>query len=236
MAIYDPRYEVAWQLSEDDNDGSLVDVSGADHASRENYASLARFAGLLAGAEVAAVTLCRGEGLIIEFTDPPSPWLTRGSFMRAQPSNSPDDEWSVDSLLTGRVRWCWCKPPTGFYSAALIGGPALVASRRLLLVANRECRLSEVNLGLAASYLAQARRLAPGAVADQAARTAGEDVDHREGEFPMRDRGRLRGAISAAGSGVESSPRSAPRSVAGSVRGSEQPMESTPPRREEPES
>jgi hypothetical protein len=176
MAIYDPRYEVAWQLSDDDNDGSLVDVSGADHASQENYTSLARFAGLLAGAEVAAVTLCRGEGLIIEFTDPPSPWLSRGSFMRAQPSNSPDDDWSVDSLLTGSVRWCWCKPPAGFYSAALIGGPALVASQRLLLVANRECRLSEVNLGLAASYLAQARRLALGALADQAGPTDGEDA------------------------------------------------------------
>ena len=46
--------------------------------------------------------------------------------------------------------------------------PGLVASQRLLLVANRECRLSEVNLGLAASYLAQARRLAPGATADRA--------------------------------------------------------------------
>ena len=45
MAIYDPRYEVAWQLSEDDNEGSLVDLSGADHALRENYASLARFPG-----------------------------------------------------------------------------------------------------------------------------------------------------------------------------------------------
>ena len=77
MAIYDPRYEVAWQLSEDDNDGSAV-VERGGRASRENYASLARFAGLLAGAEVAAVTLCRGEGLIIEFTDPPSPWLAAG--------------------------------------------------------------------------------------------------------------------------------------------------------------
>jgi hypothetical protein len=236
MAIYDPRYEVAWQLSEDDNDGSLVDVNGADRASRENYASLARFAGLLAGAEVAAVTLCRGEGLIIEFTDPPSPWLSRGSFMRAQPSNSADDEWSVDSLLTGSVRWCWCKPPTGFYSAALIGGPALVASQRLLLVANRECRLSEVNLGLAASYLAQARRLAPGAIADQAGRAAGADVDQHEGGSPRRNQGSGRGALSGAGSGGESSARPAPGSVAGSVRGSEQATESTPPRREEPES
>jgi hypothetical protein len=165
MAIFGPRFEAAWQRSEDDNEGSLVEVMEPDHASRENYESLARFAGLLAGAEVAAVALCRGEGLIIEFTDPPSPWLSRGSFMRAQPFNSPDDGWSVDSLLTGSVRWCWCKPPAGFYSAALIGGPALVASERLLLVANRECRLSEVNLGLAASYLAQARRLAPAAAA-----------------------------------------------------------------------
>ena len=96
---------------------------------------------------MAAITLCRGEGLIIELTDPPSPWLHRGAFMRAQPCNSADDRWSVGSLLAGSVRWCWCKPPPGFCSAALIGGPSLVASRRLLLVANREGRLSEVNLG-----------------------------------------------------------------------------------------
>ncbi len=92
MAIYDPRYEVAWQLSKDDNEEDLVDVRDQDgNAARENFESLARFAGLLAGAEVAAITLCRGEGLIIELTDPPSPWLTAGAFMRAQPSNSTDD-------------------------------------------------------------------------------------------------------------------------------------------------
>ena len=174
MAIYDPRYEVAWQLSKDDNEEDLVDVRDQDgNAARENFESLARFAGLLAGAEVAAITLCRGEGLIIELTDPPSPWLTAGAFMRAQPSNSTDDSWSVESLLAGSVRWCWCKAPAGFCSAALIGGPSLVASRRLLLVANREGRLSEVNLGLAASYLAQAWRAAGGAARSKERRAGG---------------------------------------------------------------
>ena len=212
MAIYDPRYEVAWQLSEDDNDESLVDMCEADQVSRENYVSLARFAGLLAGAEVAAVTLCRGEGLIIEFTDPPSPWLSRGSFMRAQPSNTPDDDWSVGSLLTGSVRWCWCKPPTGFYSAALIGGPALVDSQRLLLVANRECRLSEVNIGLAASYLAQARRVAPGAAPDQADRTGGGAVQEPGGGSRRRSRG------TPGGPGATSSAGPAAGPVSGLVR------------------
>jgi len=160
VAIRDPRYEAAWQLSEDGDheDEAVIDIRDqAIAVVRENFESLARFAGLLAGAEVAAVTLCRGEGLIIELTDPPSPWLTRGAFILAQTVNSTDDSWSVNSLLEGTLRWCWCKPPSGFCSAALIGGPALVRSQRLLLVANRETRLSEVNLGLAASYLAQGR-------------------------------------------------------------------------------
>ena len=189
MTTYDPRYEVAWQLSEDDNEEGLVDVRDQDgDAARENLESLARFAGLLAGAEVAAITLCRGDGLIIELTDPPSPWLTAGAFMRAQPSNSTDDAWSVESLLAGSVRWCWCKPPPGFCSAALIGGPSLVASQRLLLVANREGRLSEVNLGLAASYLAQAWRAAGGAARSKARRAgggAGDDVAPLEGRSPV---------------------------------------------------
>ena len=57
----------------------------ASRPARENLESLARFAGLLAGAEVAAITLCRGDGLIVELTDPPAPWLAPGAFMRAQP-------------------------------------------------------------------------------------------------------------------------------------------------------
>jgi hypothetical protein len=187
MTIYDPRYEVAWQLSKDDNEEDLVDVRDQDSRSaRENFESLARFTGLLAGAEVAAITLCRGEGLIIELTDPPSPWLAPGAFMRAQPSNSADDSWSVESLLEGTLRWCWCKAPAGFCSAALIGGPSLVASRRLLLVANREGRLSEVNLGLAASYLAQARRTsAGGAGVRPDSGGSGDDVALIEGSSPV---------------------------------------------------
>ncbi len=162
MTTYDPRYEVAWQLSEGDGDLDLRDgPEPASRPARENLESLARFAGLLAGAEVAAITLCRGDGLIVELTDPPAPWLAPGAFMRAQPWSEAEDGWSVGSLLAGSFRWCWCKPPPGFCSAALIGGPSLVASRRLLLVANREGRLSEVNLGLAAAYMAQARRPLP---------------------------------------------------------------------------
>ena len=176
MAIYDSRCEVAWQLSEDGNEEVVIDVRDeAASAVRENFESLARFAGLLAGAEVAAITLCRGEGLIIELTDPPSPWLTRGAFILAQTSTSTDDSWSVGSLLCGTLRWSWCKPPNGFCSAALIGGPALVASKRLLLVANRESRLSEVDLGMAASYLAQARRPARSAATGQGRRAPRED-------------------------------------------------------------
>jgi hypothetical protein len=166
MAVYDPGFEVAWQVREEaGGDGSADGSVGPDKQGgfvpRENLESLARFAGLLAGAEIAAVTLCRGEGLIIELTDPPSAWLAPGAFMRAQPSSSTDEHWSIAPLLRGTSRWCWCKPPPGFCSAALIRGPWLVASHRLLLVANREGRLSEVNLGLAASYLAQARRPVP---------------------------------------------------------------------------
>ena len=185
MAIYDSRYEVAWRLSEDGNEEDVVDVRDeASSAVRESFEPLARFAGLLAGAEVAAITLCRGEGLIIELTDPPSSWLTRGAFMRAQPSNSTDDSWSVATLLAGTSRWCWCKPPAGFCSAALIGGPSLVASQRLLLVANREGRLSEVNLGLAASYLAQAVRPAPGLTTGHGRRVVAEDAGPPEANIP----------------------------------------------------
>ena len=204
MAIYDPRYEVAWQHSEDGDDEDVIDIRDqAITEGRESFESLARFAGLLAGAEVAAVTLCRGEGLIIELTDPPSPLLTRGAFILAQTSNSSDDSWSVNSLLEGTLRWCWCKPPSGFYSAALIGGPALVRSQRLLLAANRESRLSEVNLGLAASYLAQTRRpvRSRGPVAGKGRRAFAEDasvpedgpgIDHRPGD-------RMRGPEATAG-------------------------------------
>jgi hypothetical protein len=178
VAIYDPRYEVAWPLSEDGDDEDVIDIRDqAVTPARENFESLARFAGLLAGAEVAAVTLCRGEGLIIELTDPPSPLLRRGAFVLAQTSNSSDDSWSVNALLEGTLRWCWCKPPSGFCSTALIGGPALVRSQRLVLVANRETRLSEVNLGLAASYLAQTRHpvRSPGAAADKGLGAFAED-------------------------------------------------------------
>jgi hypothetical protein len=162
MTTYDPRYEVAWQLSEGGGDLDLrEEPAGASLAVRESLESLARFTGLLAGAEVAAITLCRGDGLIVELTDPPTPWLAPGAFMRAQPWSEAGDGCCVGSLLAGSLRWGWCKPPPGFCSAALIGGPSLVASRRLLLVANREGRLSEVNLGLAASYMAQARRPVP---------------------------------------------------------------------------
>jgi hypothetical protein len=168
VAIYDPRYEVAWPLSVDGDDEDVIDIRDqAVTPARESFESLARFAGLLGGAEVAAITLCRGEGLIIELTDPPSPLLRPGAFVLVQTSHSSDDSGSVNALLEGSLRWCWCKPPSGFCSAALIGGPALVRSQRLLLAANRETRLSEVNLGLAASYLAQTRHPAqsPGAAA-----------------------------------------------------------------------
>jgi hypothetical protein len=159
MAIYDPGYEVAWQLWEDDSDSDPAEASvGARPVPRESLASLARFAGLLAGAEVAAITLCRGEGLIVELTEPSSPWLAPGAFMRAKPARIAEEEWDIGALLAGRLRWCWCKPPPELCSAALVRGPWLVARQRLLLLANREGRLSEVNLGLAASYLAQAGR------------------------------------------------------------------------------
>jgi hypothetical protein len=207
MAIYDPRHEVAWRLWQDDDEGDVMDVRDkAGGASRENYESLARFAGLLAGAEVAAITLCRGEGLIIELTDPPSPWLTPGAFMRAQSSNSADDGWSVGSFLAGSLRWSWCKPPAGFCSAALIGGPLLVASQRLLLVANREGRLSEVNLGLAASYLAQARRPASGPKTGKGHRAAGEAACAPESDAPFGHRTGLPGSGTTSTGGTEGAP------------------------------
>jgi hypothetical protein len=78
--------------------------------------------------------------------------------MRAKPARIAEEEGDVGALLAGRLRWCWCKPPPEFCSAALVRGPWLVARQRLLLLANREERLSEVSLGLAASYLAQVRR------------------------------------------------------------------------------
>jgi hypothetical protein len=162
VTIYDPGYEVARQMPEDDGDeGAVALPTRARRVPREKLESLSRFAGLLAEAEVAAVTLCRGEGLIIELTEPPTQWLAAGTFMRAQAPGPTDQGWNIAPLLRGEVRWSWCKPPAGYSSAALVRGPWLVASGRLLLVANRERRLSEVNLGLAASYLAQARWPAP---------------------------------------------------------------------------
>jgi hypothetical protein len=157
VAIYDPGYEVAWQMPEDDDEDGLVDMPArARLVPREKLESLARFAGLLAEAEIAATALCRGEGLIIELAEPPAPWLAPGTFMRAQAPGVTDGGWDIGSLIRGKVRWSWCKPPAGCSSAALLRGPRLVVSGRLLLVANRDRRLSEVNLGLAASYLAQA--------------------------------------------------------------------------------
>jgi hypothetical protein len=164
MAISGPSYEVTCQLSEDVSDEALDEApAGLRSGLAEHLGSLARFAGLLAGSEIAAITRWRGDGLIVELTDPPTPWLTPGAFMRAQSPDGDEDDWRAEPLLKGRMRWCWCQPPPGLYSAALISGPALFSSRRLLLVANLGSRLNEVNLGLAASYLAQTRRPAPGA-------------------------------------------------------------------------
>jgi hypothetical protein len=172
MAIYDPGYEynpgheIPWRPAED-GEVTLDEMPvRARRISREKLEPLLRFAGMLAGAECAAVALCRGEGLIIELTDPPTAWLAPGTFLRAQPPSSTNEGWSITSLQKGSMRWCWCKPPPGFASAALVRGPWLIAAQRLLLVANREGRLSEVSLGLAASYVAQAGWPAtpPGAV------------------------------------------------------------------------
>jgi hypothetical protein len=166
VAIHDPGYEVAWQMEEDDGGEGLAEVpTRASRPPREKLEPLCRFAGLLAEAEVAAVALCRGEGLIIELTQPPAAWLPPGTFMRAQPRGTTDDGWDIASLLRGQVRWTWCKPPAGCCSAALVRGSWLVATGRLLLLANRDGRLSEVNLGLAASYLAQTWWPAPKATA-----------------------------------------------------------------------
>jgi hypothetical protein len=60
-------------------------------------------------------------------------------------------------LLSGRLRWYSCPPPEGFKYAALVAVPALASSRRLLLVANLQRQLTELNLRLAAAYLAQFR-------------------------------------------------------------------------------
>lgn len=164
MAIYGPSYEISWQPSQDASDEAPDEApAGPRSGSAEHLGSLARFAGLLAGSEIAAIMRCRGEGLIVELTEPPTPWLTPGAFIRAQSPDGDEDDWRAEPLMQGRLRWCWCKPPPGFYSAALISGPALFGSRRLLLVGNRGSRLNEVNLGLAASYLAQTRRPARGA-------------------------------------------------------------------------
>jgi hypothetical protein len=180
VAIYYPGYEVVWHMREDDGEGSVTDVpTRASLVPREKLESLARFAGLLAEAEIAATALCRGEGLIIEVAEPPAPWLTPGTFMRAQAPGLTDDEWDIGSLIKGKVRWSWCKPPVGCSSAALVRGPWLLASGRLLLVANRDRRLSEVNLGLAASYLAQAWWPAP-----PAATVANEPPVDAEAERP----------------------------------------------------
>ena len=159
MSTESPSYVVAWQLPEEggnDREDLVALAQGGPMVFDGRAQAWARFAGLLAGADVAAIVSCRQADMTVEVADPPTPGLAIGGILGAGHFLGPAAQAALTSLLAGRSAWLDCLPPRGFRSAALITAPSLPPSR-LLLVARREHRFDKRNLGLAAAYLALAK-------------------------------------------------------------------------------
>jgi hypothetical protein len=172
MTVNRAQYEVDWQLPEYDElkvaRGAGAGASGGGseqrashlvrdhkHPARDIVGSIARLAGVLAGADAVAVVGCRASGLVIESAQPMTAALPPGTVVAVHPCLGGRRAGAISSLLSGPRRWCRCLPPRGFAYAALVASPTLAHSGRMLLVANRQRRLTELNLRVASTYLAQ---------------------------------------------------------------------------------
>ena len=168
-------YEVDWQLPDDEEpkvarcgseQKARHPVRDHKHPVRDEVKSLARLAGVLAGADAVAVVGCRPSGLVVESAQPLTASLPPGTVVAVHPCLGGRRRGAIGSLLSGPRRWCRCLPPRGFAYAALVASPSLALSGRLLLVANRQRRLTELNLRVASAYLAQEQDPAPSRAID----------------------------------------------------------------------
>ncbi len=178
MAAGGSPYVVEWQLPNDEDERARPLYWPGDTiamASRHQLERLADFSGVLADADAAAVVACCPTGIAIEAASLSAPRLHPGAIIPLHPSLAYGGNGAIGLLLSGRQRWCRSSPPPGFGVAALVRAPLLALSGQLLLLANRERSLTELNLRLVASYLASLRP-APTA-ADVRPTTAGTHPD-----------------------------------------------------------
>ena len=152
------QYEVEWQLEEQGRRREAVRTMPLDATAQlpqGRLKPLVGFARLLAKADAAAIVACSGRSLVVEIGDPTTARLRGGTVLKLHPSLGVAGSEALGLLLSGGLRWCRCLPPDGYKYAALVAAPSLAPSRRLLLVARRERRLTELNLRVIAAYLAQ---------------------------------------------------------------------------------
>lgn len=173
MAVYPVEYEVPWQLprerelARDQHErGQDLSVGVVPDDPPGPTAELARFAGLLAGADVAVVVERWGHGLVVIGGDTASGLLWRGAIVEAHPCLGHAGSLAMGLLLSGRLRWCHCSPPPRFDRAALVAAPSLARSGRLLLLANRYGGFTELRLRAAAAYLSQVSQVGPSTVVE----------------------------------------------------------------------
>jgi hypothetical protein len=175
MSVKRALYEVDWQLP-DDEEPKVAHIGNEPrgrhtvrdhkHPVRDQVGSIARLAGVLAGADTVAVVGCRPTGLVVESAQPLTATLPPGTVVAVHPCLGGRRKGAIVSLLSGPRRWCRCLPPRGFAYAALVASPTLAHSGRLLLVANKQRRLTELNLRVASAYLAQEHDPEPSKVVD----------------------------------------------------------------------
>ena len=171
-------YVVEWQIGGEEGQRAgppCWQSSTVVLASRDNLERLADFSGVLADADAAAVVAYGPTGISVEAASLAAPSLQPGATIPVHPSLGDAGTGAIGLLLTGRRRWCRSSPPPGFGVAALVRAPALVVSGQLLLLANRERSLSELNLRLVASYLASVRQDPTAENAYDQGRSSGSD-------------------------------------------------------------
>ncbi len=161
MAAGGSPYVVEWQLGDEEGQRASPrwwPSSSIVLHSQENLERLADLSGVLADADAAAVVACGPTGIAVEAASLTAPRLLPGATIPVHPSLGDVSTGAIGLPLSGRRRWCRSSPPPGFGVARVGQAPSLVVSGQLLLLANRERSLSEVNLRLVASYLASVRQ------------------------------------------------------------------------------
>ena len=180
MAADRASYDVDWQLEDDILHPGILhpgqvpgEAAGTGRASAphpahqpseselERLSQVARFGALLAEADLAAVVTYVEHALVVECTSGHGHLPATGARLVAHPSSGTFTQGPVRLLLSGQLRWCRALPPEGFRQAYLVAAPSLSPSGRLLLVANHNHELTQLNLRLVAAYLAQLYLPAP---------------------------------------------------------------------------